>query len=75
MMLVDNVSFQLIDTPPISKEFMEPQLLGLIRKTDLILLVIDLQADPILVFRDHSLGFPDEATRRRCYQRAASLLP
>ena len=35
----------------------------------------DLQADPRLVFRDHSLGFPDERSRRQSYQVAIKRLP
>jgi ribosome-interacting GTPase 1 len=46
MMQIDNVSVQLVDTPPLSPEFDEPQLLALIRRADAALLVIDLQASP-----------------------------
>jgi hypothetical protein len=35
----------------------------------------ELQADPRLVFRDHSLGFPDDRSRRDCRRRAMELLP
>lgn len=42
-----HVPIQLIDTPPLNPEFMEPQLLDLIRRTDILLLVIDLQDYPI----------------------------
>lgn len=47
MMIVDNVQIQLIDTPPLNRDYVEPALLDLIRRSDLILLVVDLQADPI----------------------------
>ncbi|MBN1138219.1 MAG: TGS domain-containing protein [Anaerolineae bacterium] len=47
MMLVDNVQVQLIDTPPLSREYVEPELLNLIRRSDLILLVVDVQTQPI----------------------------
>jgi ribosome-interacting GTPase 1 len=47
MMLVDNVQIQLIDTPPLNREYVEPALMDLIRRADLILLLVDLQADPI----------------------------
>ncbi|MEM1069973.1 MAG: hypothetical protein AAGI63_13820 [Planctomycetota bacterium] len=33
-----------------------------------------LEADPILIFRDHSLGFPDEKTRELAHLRATELL-
>ncbi len=47
MMMMENVQFQLIDTPPLNREYMEPALIDLIKRSDLILLVIDLQANPI----------------------------
>ena len=46
MMLVDNVQIQLIDTPPLDREYLEPELVDLIRRSDLILLVLDLQTHP-----------------------------
>lgn len=46
MMPVGNIQIQLIDTPPLTREYVEPQLLDLIRRSDLILLVVDLQTDP-----------------------------
>ncbi|MBN1201569.1 MAG: TGS domain-containing protein [Anaerolineae bacterium] len=52
MMPVDNIQVQLIDTPPLSAEFEEPQLMDLIRRSDLIALVIDLQAHPIQQLED-----------------------
>ena len=47
MMPVENVQIQLIDTPPTGGEFVEPGLFDLVRKADLTLLVVDLQADPL----------------------------
>jgi ribosome-interacting GTPase 1 len=52
MALVDNVQIQLIDTPPLDPTHLEPELIGLIRKADLILLMVDLQADPIGQLQD-----------------------
>lgn len=46
MMVVDNVQIQLIDTPPLDREYLEPELVDLIRRSDLILLVLDLQTHP-----------------------------
>jgi small GTP-binding protein len=46
MMLVDNVQIQLIDTPPLDRDYLEPELIDLIRRSDLILLVLDLQTHP-----------------------------
>ncbi len=47
MMPVENVLVQLIDTPPLSQDYVEPRLKELIRRADLVLLVIDLLQDPI----------------------------
>ena len=47
MMLVENIQIQLIDTPPLDRGFVESELLNLIRRSDLILLVVDLQTDPV----------------------------
>jgi ribosome-interacting GTPase 1 len=45
MMPWEDVAVQLIDTPPITSEYMEPHLQGLIRAAELILLVVDLGLD------------------------------
>jgi uncharacterized protein len=47
MMPFENIQFQLVDTPPLDRDFVEPGLMDLIRRTDLILLIVDLQEDPI----------------------------
>jgi len=52
MMLVENVQIQLIDTPPLSEEYVEPELLNLIRRADLLLLLIDIQAYPLQQLED-----------------------
>ncbi|MFQ5344025.1 MAG: GTPase [Anaerolineae bacterium] len=52
MMPVENVQVQLIDTPPLSREYVRPDLLDLIRRVDLILLVVDLPTDPIQQIED-----------------------
>lgn len=46
MMPVENIQVQLIDLPPLSREHIEPEMMDMIRTSDLILLVIDLQAFP-----------------------------
>jgi small GTP-binding protein len=46
MMQVDNVQIQLIDTPPLDREYLEPELVDLIRRADLVLLMLDLQTHP-----------------------------
>jgi uncharacterized protein len=52
MMMIDNVQVQLIDTPPLNPDLPNPQLIDLIRRSDLVLLVVDLQAYPISQFQD-----------------------
>jgi ribosome-interacting GTPase 1 len=47
MMTMENVQIQLIDTPPLNRDYVEPELLDLIRRADLMLLVVNLMADPI----------------------------
>jgi ribosome-interacting GTPase 1 len=47
MMHVDNIQIQLIDTPPLNRNYVESELMNLIRTGDLLLLLLDLQADPI----------------------------
>ena len=42
MIPFENIQIQLVDTPPISADFMEPWLSGIIRNADLIMLVVDL---------------------------------
>jgi ribosome-interacting GTPase 1 len=52
MMPVGNIQIQLIDTPPLDREYIEPELMDLIRRADLILLVVDLQTDPMQQLED-----------------------
>ncbi len=47
MMKIENIQVQLIDTPPLNPEYVEADLFNLLRKCDLILVMVDLQADPI----------------------------
>jgi len=74
MMSVDNVQIQLIDTPPLSQDYVEPELLSLIRRSDMILLLVDVQTQPvqqldesIAILEDHRIvplhrqaGYPDD---------------
>ncbi len=45
MMPWEDVFIQLIDTPPITPDFLEPYILGFIRSADLVLLMVDLGSD------------------------------
>jgi len=56
MMTFENVQIQLIDTPPLNEDHIEPELMNLVRRVDLVLLVLDLQGYPIQDFED-ALGF------------------
>jgi ribosome-interacting GTPase 1 len=48
MMDFEDIKIQLVDTPSITKSFMENWLPQLIRETDIVLLVIDLSQDDVL---------------------------
>jgi ribosome-interacting GTPase 1 len=52
MMDVGDVPVQLIDTPPLSQEYVDPEFMNLARRADLILLVIDLQGFPLQELED-----------------------
>lgn len=52
MMEFEDIQIQLIDTPPLSKEHSQPELFDLIRSSDLILTVVDLQATPFQNLED-----------------------
>ena len=43
----ENIQFQLVDTPPLTTDFIEPWMRDLIRRADMATLVLDLHADPI----------------------------
>jgi ribosome-interacting GTPase 1 len=52
MMEYEDVQIQLLDAPPLDADHIEPELINLIRRADLILLVVDLQGYPIQQFED-----------------------
>ncbi len=43
----ENIQFQLIDTPPVPTEFIDPGLADLLRRTDIIVVVVDIRGDPL----------------------------
>jgi ribosome-interacting GTPase 1 len=47
MMPYENIQIQLVDTPPLTREFMEPWLPDIIRRADIILLIVDVTTDPM----------------------------
>ena len=52
MMPVENIQIQLVDTPALNRDYVEPELLDLLRRSDLILVVVDLQTDPVQQLED-----------------------
>jgi hypothetical protein len=48
----ENIQFQLIDTPPLTKDYTEPGLNDLIRRAEIVVILLDLSADPIQQFED-----------------------
>jgi len=52
MMPYENIQIQLIDTPPMTREYMEPWLPDMVRRADMILLVVDVTADPVQQLED-----------------------
>jgi len=81
MMLVDNVQVQLVDTPPLSRDYAEPLLLDLIRRSDMVLLVIDLQAYPLeqleetLALLQENRIVPDHMQAEGAEERRTTLVP
>jgi ribosome-interacting GTPase 1 len=43
----ENIQFQLVDTPPISQAHMEPGLADLIRRADILIILLDLHGDAL----------------------------
>jgi ribosome-interacting GTPase 1 len=52
MMPVENIQIQLIDTPPLSRDYVAPDFLDLMRRVDLMLIVVDVQNDPLQQLED-----------------------
>ena len=52
MMPVENIQIQLIDTPPLAAEYVDPEMMDMIRRCDLVLLMVDLQTDPLQQLED-----------------------
>jgi len=48
MMPLENIKIQVVDTPPITNEFLPSYLPSIIRETDLALLVVDLSSDEVI---------------------------
>jgi ribosome-interacting GTPase 1 len=77
MMYFEDIQIQLIDTPPISKEYMEPLFFDMAKRADVILVVVDVHTDPlrqleetVSVLREHRI-VPRRLERR--YEDSAGL--
>jgi len=47
MIPYENIQFQLIDTPPISGDYIDPWMADLIRRADIVIILLDLHGDPL----------------------------
>jgi len=81
MMPVEDIQIQLVDTPPLNRDYLESELLDLIRRSDLILLVVDLQTDPIqqledtiAILQEHRI-VPNHLKDRFTEQRRLTFVP
>lgn len=43
----ENIQFQLIDTPPLSPEYIDPLMMDLVRRTDVVAVLLDITTDPL----------------------------
>jgi ribosome-interacting GTPase 1 len=48
----ENIQFQLIDTPPISRDYRDPWMADLIRRADIVVILLDLQQNTLQGFED-----------------------
>jgi hypothetical protein len=81
MMAVENIQIQLIDTPPLNRDYVEPEMIELIKRSDLILLVVDLQGypiqqleDTIALLQEHRIA-PRHLKDRYTEQRRVTIIP
>jgi len=47
MMPIEDIQVQLIDTPPLNEEYIEPEMINLMRRADMLTLVVDISAYPL----------------------------
>ena len=60
MMPFENVQIQLVDLPPLSREYMEPWVTGIIRVSDAILLAVNLGSEEVLEELEEALAILKE---------------
>ncbi len=52
MAIYENIQFQLVDTPPVNREYVDPWMADLIRRSDMLLVLVDLHGDPLEQLED-----------------------
>lgn len=52
MVPYENIQFQLVDTPPLTKDYMDPLMGDLLRRCDIVAILLDLHKDPLRQFED-----------------------
>lgn len=75
MMEVDHVQIQLIDTPPLNPDHIEPEMMELIRRADLVLLLVDLQGLALQDLEDAANLLRENRIVPRHQQAAADDVP
>lgn len=72
----ENMQFQFVDTPPINAEYVDPWMADLMRRADILAIVVDIKDDPfhhyeetVSVLRDiriypHGLPIPEDLTKK-----------
>lgn len=52
MVPYENIQFQMVDTPPITREYVDPWMADLLRRADILAILLDLHADPLQQMED-----------------------
>ena len=52
MAMFENVQYQLIDTPPLTKEYVDPLMMDMIRRSDIVVILLDITSDLIGQYED-----------------------
>ena len=52
MVPYENIQFQLVDTPPLTKDYMDPLMGDLLRRCDIVAILLDLHKDPLRQFEE-----------------------
>ncbi len=71
MMPFEDIQIQLVDLPPVAREYYKPWMGGLVRQADLALLVVDLGSDEVLDQAEDVIGIMEESRIRLASEVAA----